>query len=290
MTKLPVGKTIRFAYGFTFGHLGAIIALIWLPIVSMALVSFLPQAIGVPAPGTADLTPAQAAGAGLWGLFGSFASLVLSAMAYQAVAELALGLRAPGPNYYFSLDRPVWRLLGAIVLLILLVMLFALMVFGGVALLGWLASMLGKTAGAVVASVAALAGIVFFSLVIVRMGFLLVPATVAEGRIDLARSWTLTYGNFWRIVVTEIAVLLPLMILAMIGLAAIFARDFPALMALMKDTSAQAEAARTAIVQHHLPMVFGLELILMPFSMGLATSASAFAYRALLPPQTDMVV
>ena len=33
MTKIPVLDTIRAAYRFTFTHLGAIIGLIWLPMI-----------------------------------------------------------------------------------------------------------------------------------------------------------------------------------------------------------------------------------------------------------------
>ena len=43
MNKLPVGKTISDAYGFTFSHLGTIIGLIWFPMVVSTLLNFLPE-------------------------------------------------------------------------------------------------------------------------------------------------------------------------------------------------------------------------------------------------------
>ena len=40
MTKIPVLEAIRFAYRFTFHHLGAIIGLIWLPMIMATVIGF----------------------------------------------------------------------------------------------------------------------------------------------------------------------------------------------------------------------------------------------------------
>ena len=40
MTKIPVLETIRAAYRFTFTHLGAIIGLIWLPMILATVIGF----------------------------------------------------------------------------------------------------------------------------------------------------------------------------------------------------------------------------------------------------------
>jgi len=284
MAKIPVGKTIRYAYAFTFSHLGAIIALIWLPMVVLALLSFLPRALGLPAPDAGDLTPAQSMSVAAWGLFGGIASLLLSAMAYQAVAELALGLRAPGANYYFSFDMPVWRLLGAIVVFALLLGLFVLLFAGGVTLVGWVSASLSKQASMALLAVAAIVALCLFTLIIFRMGFLIIPVTVTETKIDLARGWTLTYGNFWRIVAVVLAVWAPFLLVVAVGCAIILGSDLRTLSSLMMDTSGQAETLRNALIARHMPMLTGLNLITMPFSMGLGIGASSFAYRALVPP------
>ena len=70
MNKLPIGQTVRFAYGFTLHELGTIIGLIWVPMVALAVVNFLPYALGdtMPSP---DINPTAAGaimlrGIGLW--------------------------------------------------------------------------------------------------------------------------------------------------------------------------------------------------------------------------------
>src|SRR5256885_4893359 len=66
MTKLPVGSTIRHAYSFTFGELGTIIGLCWLPLVLIAILQFLPYAFG----GDPMAAPENAAVQGRHGLEG----------------------------------------------------------------------------------------------------------------------------------------------------------------------------------------------------------------------------
>ena len=59
MNKLPVGEATRFAYAFTIRELGTIIGLIWIPMVALAIISFLPYALGdnMPSP---DINPTAA--------------------------------------------------------------------------------------------------------------------------------------------------------------------------------------------------------------------------------------
>jgi hypothetical protein len=44
--KLSVGPAIRFAFRFAFGQLGTIIGLVWAPMVAIAVLTFLPHALG----------------------------------------------------------------------------------------------------------------------------------------------------------------------------------------------------------------------------------------------------
>ena len=46
-----------------------------------------------------------------------------------------------------------------------------------------------------------------------RLVYLLVPVTVVEKRFGLWRSWELSKGNFWRIVVVAVGTVAPLVIL-----------------------------------------------------------------------------
>ena len=49
MNKINVWNAIRFAYAFTFGDIGTIIGLIWLPTLLIAVLQFLPYALGTQA-------------------------------------------------------------------------------------------------------------------------------------------------------------------------------------------------------------------------------------------------
>src|SRR5580693_989726 len=115
MTKLPVADAIRFAYGFAFGQIGAIIGLVWLPLVILAVIQFLPYAIGTAyPPGGAD--PAEAAGNAVLNLVFSAAALLLYAMNCVSVTRQALGLRQGAASLHFALGRPEWRMFAAIVI------------------------------------------------------------------------------------------------------------------------------------------------------------------------------
>ena len=45
MRKIPVLRTIAEGYAFTFGHLGTIIGLIWLPMVIVAIAGYFVMSI-----------------------------------------------------------------------------------------------------------------------------------------------------------------------------------------------------------------------------------------------------
>jgi len=79
MTRISVAETIRFAYTFAFGQIGAIIGLVWLPLLIAALLQFLPYAIGTAYPPDAS-NAAGATGAALLNLAFVAATLVLYAM------------------------------------------------------------------------------------------------------------------------------------------------------------------------------------------------------------------
>jgi len=88
MNKIPVGEAVRFAYEFTFRELGTIIGLIWVPMVALAVINFLPYALGDMTP-SPDINPTAA---------GSDAGSLLSASgnnARAAVFKLSPSRRMP---------------------------------------------------------------------------------------------------------------------------------------------------------------------------------------------------
>ncbi|MBV8799420.1 MAG: hypothetical protein JO208_06400 [Alphaproteobacteria bacterium] len=284
MNKIDVGKTIADSYRFTLGQLGTIIGLCWLPLVLMAVLQFLPYAFG----GNPMAAPENAAAQGrhaLGGLASSLVMLLLYAIMYVPVMRQALGLRKGTAMVHFALGPAEFRVFGALLLffVVMLVMAVGVGVLGLV--LGGLSLALGKAAFVrLIFALLILAAVLGFIYAIVRLGFLVVPVTVAEEQVSLTRGWVLTQHNFWRIFGVVLGVLLPVYLVHLIGLIAIVGPQLFAPLPANTNLAEQVLASRFALVGQHMPEYLGLTLILAPFSIGLITGATAFGYRALAAP------
>jgi hypothetical protein len=280
MTKLPVADAIRFAYGFAFGQIGAIIGLVWLPLVILAILQFLPYAIGTAyAPGST--APTEVAGTAVLNLAFSAAALVLYAMNCVAVTRQALGLRQGAASLHFTLGRPEWRMFAAIVICgLLLVSAVGAYVMIGTAIVPAAQHAPGF---AILAAFYVAAGLCAVAWLAMRFIFLLAPIVVVEERVDLVRAWMLSRKNSWRVLAVVLAVTVPLLLVQSAALAAIVG---PGLFASLPDNAAAAAAAlqqRLALFDRHMPSMIGLALVLAPFSLGLTLGAASFSYRALAP-------
>lgn len=282
MNRLPVGETTRFAYQFTFGQLGTIIGLIWIPMVAIAVLQFLPFGLG-----DANLSPEQnptaAGAAALRGLVFWLVSVLLYACVNVAVTRQALGLRTGSAIAHFTLGRAEFRMWGAS--LIFLAIIFAL-AFGLVLAVIVAGIAGGATGNKVVAGLAVsavlVAGLVILLLSLVRLGFLFVPVTVAEEKISFERAWLLTRGNFWRIVTVLFLVTLPTFVVLMTASYALMGRELSALAMVAQHLSPQAVMERyRMIVSDHAPTIIGINLIAAPFTFGLMLGAAAAGYKAL---------
>ena len=120
MKKIPVLATIQAAYQFAFAQLGAIIGLIWLPMVLVTVMGFFIEqryyaavADALASNNFARLGPA------MLGLFCYFiAALLLYAMMYVSVIQLALGQRKEPVLVHFAFGPLEWRLFRAITSLV----------------------------------------------------------------------------------------------------------------------------------------------------------------------------
>jgi hypothetical protein len=280
--KIPVGQTIASAYRFAFGHLGAIIGLSWVPLVLVAVLQFLPYAAGHnPMVQPDNLT--QAGQQALEGIGSFFLVLLLYSIVYVAVTRQALGLRRGTAIVHFALGAAELRVFGAL-LLFMLVIVGMVMAFGiAIALLGALAGAIKQPVVAIVVALLLLAGLGAFLFIIVRLGFLIAPVTVAEEQISLSRGWILTAGNFWRLFAVLLAIGIPLFLVYAAGTAAIAGPEFFAPLPMAPEAMQQALNARLASFGQHMPLYIGLTLLIAPFSLGLNLGAAAFAYRALAP-------
>ncbi len=284
MNKIPVGKTIRFAYAFTFGDIGTIIGLIWIPAVLNAVVSFLAlRGYDASASASGGVPP----GFGLLMLSIIFGALIFAVIAV-AVTQQALGLREGSTLAHFSLGNMELRVLGGFFGLFFLIVLFAVALAMASLLIALLAGMLGgKADGAAAGALASIVTLVGLGAIFyagVRLSFLFVPSAVVDGEFGLTRSWQLTRGNFWRIVIVGLATVLPVFLLVFAAQIAVLGPEyFESIVAMMKDQAHAAKytAEQAQLTSAKMPLLLGLGFVITPITNGLVFAPAAFAYRVL---------
>jgi hypothetical protein len=287
MTKLSVREIVADSYGFTFVHLGKVIALIWLPVLILTIGRYF-----VLSDAAADsLDPSMQGPVVVRGLLFDVAALVLGAMISVAIVREILSPVARPMFLCFGLGASELRVAGGYAGLFCLMMIFLLGFFLVTVVVAVVAKSAGTGLALGISAVAMLAGSCALIFVLVRLSFLLVPSAVMGGGFGLEQSWTLTQGNFWRIVLIGIATLGPITLVAIAANLALIGPDLVNLhFVLTQDQEAmnrQIEAV-TGVIVRHKPMLLGLEFLLAPIAYGLTFAPAAFAYRALkdkTPPQ-----
>jgi hypothetical protein len=277
MTKIPVLDTIRAAYRFTFTHLGAIIGLIWLPMILATVIGFfvLQRFFSALADAFASNNFALAGPAILGLISFLLVGLLLFAMMAVPVVQLALGSRKSGALAHFAFGMAEWRLFRA-----------SLGVAGFlVALLLILSTILGAVLGprAMSANLIALflfyAAAIFFGL---RFGFLLPGVAVEEAGPVLPRSWILSNGNFWRILAIFLAMAVPLRLLMVVVEVAV---EGPGILMPQFMTSTAMVAVQLHAENQSMPVTAGILFLIAPLALGLMMGASAHAFQALKNPR-----
>ena len=280
MRRLPVLAVLREAYAFTFTQLGAIIGLIWLPMVLVTVGDFfVTQNYSHQAQQALAAGGAAAAGPAVLIQFGFLlVRLALYAIVYVPVTQLALGQRQGGAMVHFAFGLPEWRMFRALLGLLLVF-------FVAGALISLLATLpIAGGAATPMALLAEVGVLLFFSGVIyigVRMAFLVPAIVVAEQGPALARAWILSAGNFWRLFAVLLGALGPLLLTLGLALLALISGSLdPRAPQTMESISAAAAA--------NLPLTTGLQFVVAPLLIGLAVGASVFSWREL--SRTDLRV
>jgi hypothetical protein len=276
MTKIPVLDTIRAAYRFTFTHLGAIIGLIWLPMILATVIGFfvLQRFFSALADALASNNFALAGPAILGLISFLLVGLLLFAMMAVPVVQLALGSRKSGALAHFAFGMAEWRLFRAS--LGVMGFLFALLLI--------VSTILGAALGprSNYANLGALfifyAAAIFFGL---RFGFLLPCVAVEETGPVLPRSWILSNGNFWRILAVFLAVAVPVRLLMV---AVEVAVEGPGILVPQFMSSAAMLAVQLHAETQSMPVTAGILFLIAPLAFGLTMGASAHAFRALKNP------
>ena len=132
-------------------------------------------------------------------------------------------------------------------------------------------------------------GLVVYAVIALAMPrfFALLPATVvAENAPVLRRAWSLSAGNFWRLLVVLLAIFGPIFILFNILDVVLMGRGA----ALSGDESEQMRQAISR-AREVLPLISGLGFLISPLIVGLFAGASVSAWRSLRDePALDIAV
>src|SRR5258706_6026337 len=205
MRRIPVVATIRDAYAFATSHLGGVIGLIWVPMVLATVMGFFSfqryynDFIDAMAGGSV-----AALGPSLLMMLGYLvAALLLYAVMFVAVVQLAIGARAAPAVAHFAFGHLEWRMFRAFMAFIGVILVLVLPAFiTANAILTLAAARVPQAAGPI------LLLLVFYGVILLAMPrfFVLLPAiAVAESAPVLRRAWMLSAGNFWRLLAVLLA-------------------------------------------------------------------------------------
>jgi len=306
MTKIPVGKTIAHAYKFTFQNFVPIICVMWPAWALMAVIMFFMRGDFVAlthASASHDFTQLQ----GHWGrlLLTYLVVILLLFMQITGLTRLSLGLPMPSRYYYFSLGKPVWRLIGAALLTVLAIAAVAIVYALAIFVLGLAAGIIlhGQTSGAgkaivalltVLALLIAYCGMIFMA---ARFFFLLAPVVVAEESINIGRAWLLTNRNFWRIFLIILSIVIPFGVIEVAGLIAL-AGPMPLLpqgnspdqLLAFQQAQRAWQLSYTSRIWTYWYLVYPAGALLSVLVYGVSCAAQAFAYRQLTHEESSTPV
>jgi hypothetical protein len=298
MKKIPVIATIAHAYRFAFHDFIAIIRVMWVTwalFIAVMLLARGPMMTFNLAMASHDFTLMR--GQWTWMVVFYLATFIAIFIQTTGLTQLALGQKTGSPYFYFSLAKPVWRLIGATLLVMLALIAVAIAYTLVAAASGWLLRMAltayaSQIVGSAVTGILILIALAIaycgFIYCAVRFFFLLAPVTLAEERISLNRAWTLTKRNFWRCFLIMLSILVPFCAIEIAGLFAL-AGPMPLLphgnsaaaFAALREAQRAWQFSSTMRMQHYWYLTYPLAGILGAIFYGLSCGAQAFAYRAL---------
>jgi hypothetical protein len=279
--RIAVLATIRDAYAFTFTHLGSIIGLVWIPILLLTVMGFFSSqhlyndTITALSGGNASVMGTSFL---VW-LGYLISSLLLQSVAFVGVVQLAQGSRTAPAIAHFAFGPLEWRMFGA--LLSFTVLMLVTFLTG---------SVLFSAAATSLSPAFAVLVLLFYGLLLLLVArlFILLPSiAVLETAPVLRRVWAMGMGNFWRLFLVLLAIVIPLFILAILLLAPVVSHTPPPQPG--GDLQAQ-QLSLTRWLRDVLPFLWGLMFFLSPLVIGLFAGASVSAWRVLnQQPQTEIL-
>jgi hypothetical protein len=94
----------------------------------------------------------------------------------------------------------------------------------------------------------------------------------------LPRAWSLTAGNFWRLLVVAAAVLIPIEIVSVLLHLVV---EGPGAFTAQSDFSTAMAAAQMHAMAMEMPLNSGISFLIAPLLLGLVLGAGASIYRTL---------
>jgi hypothetical protein len=307
MEKIRVGETIAHAYGFAFREFPKLLGIVWAPLAVAIAIGLMmtPGFLGN------HIDPNDQDAIARFGArmlpISLLILLPIRAMIATGVTELALGMRKGATFVYFSVGLSIWRFIASwlLVIVAMVVLLVATAIVAGIlfALGGIVLGHVLQGAAAEIAGVLAVAIFILFFyaaaiFLAVRLTFFIAPVVVAERKIDLARAWQLSHGNFWRIFIVALALFIPLIVAVVAVMAALYGSVLFHVFAIV---SSGVHGAQESVLQTQIqawseamrvqglviwPYYAAFQLVFGTFSYGLLYGASAFAYREVQPSPT----
>jgi hypothetical protein len=295
MARIPVGATIAHAYRFAFGRFADVLRSVWIALaLQLTLSLFAIRSVITVMGGVIARDPSVVSH--LWPFLVLYPLILILFLAQvAAVTDLALG-RGPVGWFHMRIGKPVWRLVGAFVLAAVAVavafiaLLLALMLAGFLIRLAGLPRIATGLIGAGL-FVIGYCGLIFVSF---RLFFLLVPTVMIQQRLSLAPAWRLTKGNFWRIVVVVLAILLPVVAIEYAIMFGVGGLPPSLPHANSPEAAAAFERVRLAWQIDFLSLLLRNWFLTLPVLglihivfLGVGCSASVFAWRALTDGETQ---
>jgi hypothetical protein len=287
MAKIPVGPTIGAAYSFLFGQIGTILTIAGVPAILYACADYAGHAINAAYRAEPNAEDPQALGTGLLltlavivtMLFGmSLSAVGITRAALSPGESIASILQSLWPQTWRMFAANIRFLVGAIVLVAIAVSVaYVAYRLAGVPIEAPEQAM--PTLAVVLAAVISWVVIIYAFVSILRMGFLLPPAVVAEPKGGLRRSHALTHGNVWRAIAIVLALAFPIFFLVLAAASVVLSS------ALGPDFAGEAfspevmKNVQQAIEERLLPWEVFNAITFILYS-GLMYSGSAYAYRA----------
>ena len=295
MKKIPLEDTLVGAYRFLFTNIISIIGTVWLPFVLLVTITggllyvsvphdwlqgHFPH-FGTPREMVLTLLPIIR----LEPVF-LLLALIVGAMVMVGLMRHSLGLKQGTTFVYFSLGGPVWRLMAAYVLsALIMIVVIAVLVTAVVLFCVFGMPKMAHVPGVLVAVLLGVAAFCIYFYTAFRLFFFLPAVVVAEGKIGIGRSWELGGGNFWRIFLIVLLIVIPVGFIASIVMQITV---LPPVMAVItKMPPGQAGEHVHAMLQAFwpvLPAIVAVTLVERLVLAGLFAGAVGTAYKAVTAP------